>query len=87
MANTWQGVFPHENLKLDGYERTSPVASFPANGYGLYDMIGNVWEWTTDWYSPGYEGMLKRPAASPSIRVAVARMRATTPASPKKDTS
>ena len=52
MANTWQGAFPHENLKLDGYERTSPVTTFPPNGYGVYDMIGNVWEWTADWYSP-----------------------------------
>ena len=42
MANTWQGEFPWENLRLDGYERTSPVKSFPANGYGLYDMAGNV---------------------------------------------
>jgi len=51
LANYWQGVFPHENLLEDGYERTSPVRSFPANGYGLYDMIGNVWEWTSDWYA------------------------------------
>jgi len=53
MANYWQGSFPHENLLLDGYERTSPVRTFPANGYGLYDMIGNVWEWTADWYAGG----------------------------------
>jgi formylglycine-generating enzyme required for sulfatase activity len=52
MANYWQGEFPWQNLKTDGFEGTSPVGSFPANGYGLFDMIGNVWEWTTDWYSP-----------------------------------
>ncbi|MFT3731538.1 MAG: formylglycine-generating enzyme family protein [Hyphomicrobium sp.] len=51
-ANTWQGIFPRENLKLDGYERTSPVKAFPPNGYGIRDMIGNVWEWTSDWYAP-----------------------------------
>jgi len=51
MANTWQGAFPLQNLALDGYERTSPVKAFPPNGYGLYDMIGNVWEWTDDFWS------------------------------------
>ena len=50
MANTWQGDFPWQNLKTDGYEGTAPVGSFPPNGYGLHDMAGNVWQWTTDWY-------------------------------------
>jgi len=52
MANTWQGEFPWQNRVEDGWEGTSPVGAFPENGYGLLDMIGNVWEWTTDWYRP-----------------------------------
>jgi sulfatase modifying factor 1 len=55
MANTWQGNFPVQNLKEDGFERTSPVTAFPPNGYGLHDMIGNVWEWTADWYAPKHD--------------------------------
>jgi formylglycine-generating enzyme required for sulfatase activity len=57
MANYWQGRFPWENLLTDGYARTSPVRAFPPNGFGLYDMIGNVWEWTADDY--------RLPAESP----------------------
>jgi formylglycine-generating enzyme len=51
MANTFTGHFPDKNDKADGYERSSPVKAFPANGYGLYDMGGNVWNWCSDTYS------------------------------------
>jgi len=54
MANYWQGEFPWQNHKHDGFEGTSPVGSFPPNGYGLVDVTGNVWEWTTDWYSANH---------------------------------
>jgi formylglycine-generating enzyme len=50
MANHWQGEFPWQNLLEDGYEWTAPVGAFAPNGYGVYEMTGNVWEWTTDWY-------------------------------------
>jgi sulfatase modifying factor 1 len=52
MANTWQGEFPYQNTGEDGYIGTAPVKSFPSNGYKLYDMVGNVWQWCSDWYRP-----------------------------------
>ncbi len=55
MANIWQGNFPLQKLNENGYKRTSPVGAFPPNGYGVCDMIGNVWEWTSDWYAPKHE--------------------------------
>ena len=54
MANTFQGHFPDTNTGEDGYRATAPVGSFPANGYGVFDMAGNVWEWTSDWYRADY---------------------------------
>ena len=64
-ANTWQGEFPWQNLKLDGYEGTSPVGSFPPNGFGLYDMCGNTWEWTSDWYAPRRTAPVSSPCCAP----------------------
>ena len=64
-ANTWQGRFPWENLLLDGFEGTSPVGAFPPNGYGLYDMAGNVWEWTSDSFSPRHSAPRVKPCCTP----------------------
>jgi formylglycine-generating enzyme required for sulfatase activity len=58
MTNAWQGHFPDHNSASDGYTETAPVASFPANGYGLFDVAGNVWEWIGDWYRPDYYAQL-----------------------------
>ncbi|MBO0883449.1 MAG: SUMF1/EgtB/PvdO family nonheme iron enzyme, partial [Mycobacterium sp.] len=65
MANTWQGEFPWQSHKPAGKQRTTPVRSYPPNGYGLFDMAGNVWEWTSDYFRAQHADDAAHPCCTP----------------------
>jgi formylglycine-generating enzyme required for sulfatase activity len=66
LANTWQGPFPWRNFETDRFAGTCPVRSFPPNPYGLFEMIGNTWEWTTDWFAPRHQADPAKPCCAPT---------------------
>ena len=83
LANFWQGDFPWRNTADDGFEGTAPVGSFPTNDYGLYDMAGNVWEWTTDWYVDRHPDDADEPCCVPTNPRGPAMVESYDPAQPQ----